>query len=181
MNIIQMRTDIKISMHVLLIVDMQPTWSTSNDPELQKNIQALISWSMYHGCPIIFLEYRPSGKLSTEWNTHESLIKLPRNEGYDRYKVIPKGKSNGSFEVIDACRNAGYPMNHLLVAGVDADCCVMRTVAGIAKKKPEAQISVIRNACRASSEKVHNDETSWNQFQTISSKVSLCTAVTPTP
>ncbi len=173
MNILKMRYDIKIPMHVLLIIDMQPTWSTSNDAELQERIQDLIRWSMYHGCPIIFLEYRPTGTKGTEWSTQESLIKLVRNEGYDRYKEVPKNKVDGSSQAIEAM--ACYPVNRLLVTGVDANCCVIDTVAGIAKKQPTTTIEVIRNACRASKPEIYNDESFWKKFSTLDN-VRVCTS-----
>lgn len=174
MEIIQMRYDIKIAMHLLLVVDMQPRWSTSNNLELQKEIQQLILWSMFHGCPIMFVEYRPAAlKLPTEYSTQESLMKLVRNEGYDRYKVIPKAKVNGTREILEACAFVGYPTNRILVTGVDANCCVFQTVEGIAHKKPDSTIKVIRNACRASKDSIDNDEDFWKTFS-WNENVSVC-------
>jgi len=178
MNILEMRYDIKLALHVLLVVDMQPVWSNSNNKELQEQIQLLMRWSMHHGCPIIFLEYRHSANEPTERNTQECLIKLVRDCDYDRYIRIPKRQTRGSDEVILGCTEARYPTSNFLVTGVDADACVLNTVIGLSRLRPQAAIKVVRNACRASKEAINNDESFWQKFNTLSRNVSVCDAVT---
>ncbi len=170
MNILQLRYDIRIAKHVLLVVDMQPVWATSNNPELQERIAMLINWSMHHGCPIIFLEYRHSDNEPTERTTHECLLKLVRD--YDLYSRVPKRQSRGSDETVLRCIEAGYPTNNFIVAGVDADACVINTVTGLARMRPNARIQVVRDACRASNEITNNDESFWKRF--VFKNVSLC-------
>lgn len=177
MNILQLSYDIRISKHVLLIVDMQPVWANSNNRDLQERIEMLIRWSMYHGCPIIFLEYRYSKNDPTERNTQECLLKLVRD--YDLYSIVPKQQSRGSDEVILRCIEAGYPTSNFIVAGVDADACVLNTVKGLASMRPKATIKVVRNACLASNEITNNDESFWQKF--AFKNVSLCRLQAPTP
>lgn len=162
MNILQMPYNTRIPMHVLLVIDMQPVWSNSNNRLLQERIQALIQWSMHHGCPIIFLEYRQSEIEPTERDTQECLLKLVRD--YDRYSRVAKKQTRGSDEVILRCREVGYPTNNFIVTGVDADACVLNTVTGLSRMRPQADIKVIRDACRASREELNNDELFWQKF-----------------
>jgi hypothetical protein len=165
MNILQMPYDTRIRMHVLLVIDAQPVWSSTNDVTLLERQQQVIRWSMHHGCPIIFEEYRQSKNEPTERNTHECLIKLPRNSEYDRYKVVRKNSENGSAQAILTCKEYGYPTNNFLIMGGEAECCIIRTVRGISIMRSNASINVIQNACSVGDPK--NADEIWHKFTTI--------------
>lgn len=166
-NILEIRFDIKIAMHVLLVVDMQPIFAASNDAELLERVQELIRWSMINGCPIIFLKDYRQRSNNPKLDTHPSLLKLVRDYEYDRFVEVPKASANASWDVIDACRRIGYPTNNFIVCGVDTDTCVYKTVSGLSARKSNANITVVRNACRASKEELNNSEDLWNQFSEI--------------
>lgn len=175
MNTIQIRYDIRIPLHVLLVMDMQLCMKASHNAELLANTQELIRWSMLNGCPIVFTQDERTKARNAQLDIHECLIKPVRDFEYDRYKIIPKYSLSAAHDIIDTCTRIGYPLNEILVTGVEADTCVIKTVAGLAAKSSRSTIKVIRNACHASSDEVNNDELFWNRFTALGN-VLVCTS-----
>ncbi len=108
----------------LLVIDMQPSFSASDDKELQNNIAYQISLAKRRGAWIFFVEYSDSGK------THKYLTRL--TEGYEKVRRVKKHHDDGSKEIKRAFKRIRVEPQVLKICGVNTDCCVINTAKGLA-------------------------------------------------
>lgn len=127
--------------YTLVIVDMQPGFDASNHKPTIEACKRQILTAMQNGCPIVVLEMG----CENNGQTHESLRQLLT--GYDRFVRVSKEQSDGSRELLAACRNRWFPMHRFLVCGVNIHACVESTVRGLSNSMPAARIEVVKEAC----------------------------------
>jgi hypothetical protein len=123
---------------ILIIVDMQPYFTASNDGRtLEANLRQ-INRAKAKQCPIIVLQYGGYGV------THDCIVKELAD--YDAiYRT--KQDDDGSDLVELACIDYGWEPDCFRITGVNADACVRLTAIGVADKFPNAKIKIVRHAC----------------------------------
>lgn len=135
----------------LVIVDMQPVFKASKDPDTVIAVAAEIIQAKQNNHAIVVVEYGGSGK------THSGLSDLLKN--YKHKSIISKHDDDGSKEVIRALNRRNFPMQTLRVCGVNTDCCVYETVIGLIQKLKKSQVEVVKKACNT-----ENDNFSWRNY-----------------
>lgn len=138
---------------ILVIVDMQPKFTASNNPALLTAIAQQIELAMRNSFTIIVLEY---GDLEAGKNpqslrcgdTHEQLMRpmlFPCR--YSQLVTAEKLGNDGSALVLHACAVRCLTNPIFRVCGVNTDACVSATVFGLAVRRPKSRVEVIVNAC----------------------------------
>jgi len=141
-------------MPILLVVDMQPRFSSSRPSWLIRNVSREIHSAMKKSWGIVFLEYTRrcgrGGVFLTE-RTHGKLLLLV--EGYEHAMTVHKESDDGSREVLHAIDGwygddgREHSGGGIRVVGVNTGCCVADTVNGLTKIMPYTEIVVVGNAC----------------------------------
>ncbi len=127
----------------LIVVDMQPIFEASRYPDVVVGVTKQIMIAMKNNWSIIFLEYKGSGQ------THSGLLNLTK--GYDRKARIRKTHDDGSEDIVRTLkRRRDFPVENLVVCGVNTDACVWDTVHGLLNKLP-ANVRLVKEACGTSS------------------------------
>jgi len=125
----------------LVIVDMQPVFKASKDPNTIIAVTHEIFMAKQNNHAIIIVEYARSGRTHTGF---DDLLK-----GYPHKARIRKRDDDGSKEIVRALCRRNFPMQTLRVCGVNTDCCVYETVTGLIKKLSKTQVEVVKNACNS--------------------------------
>jgi len=125
----------------LVIVDMQPVFQASRDPNTIIAVTHEIFMARQNNHAIIIVEYARSGK------THAGFNELLK--GYPHKARVSKHDDDGSKEIVRALCRRNFPMNTLRVCGVNTDCCVYETVTGLIKKLSKTKIEVVKKACNS--------------------------------
>ena len=127
----------------LVIVDMQPTFAASKNPNTIIAIanEIILAKQKRHG--IMIVEYSGSGQ------TYSGFDNLLR--GYLHKAKIKKNDDDGSNEIIRALNRRNFPQQVLRVCGVNTDCCVHDTVVGLLRKLHKTKVEVIKDACNTES------------------------------
>jgi nicotinamidase-related amidase len=144
---------IGITMSILLVVDMQPRFDSSNREWLLKNVSREILRARRKEWGIIFLEYtrgKGDGGVRLPERTHEELTSLVGD--YEDALIVHKMNDDGSEEVAEViCGWYGNYGKHakgdMRVVGVNTGCCVANTVNGLAHLLPCMRITVVGDAC----------------------------------
>lgn len=123
----------------LVIVDMQPDFSSSSNPDTLIAVANEIILAKQKRDAIILVEYAGCERTYSGLN---ALIK-----GYPRKARTTKWEDDGSSEVVRVLAKHGFPMKNLRVCGVNTDCCVWETVVGLLQKLDKSQIEVVKKAC----------------------------------
>ena len=145
--------------YTLVVVDMQPDFSASNDPNTRTAVEWEVRKAIKRGLPVVVLEipyFSPIDEDGLE-PTHRSIMNLL--SGYKRYQVVQKRWSDGSSHVISSCEDHMYGQQRFRVCGVNTDECVLQTVLGLARRLPMSKIKVVKNACNAAV-----DRDCWDKF-----------------
>ncbi len=123
-------------MYTLIVVDMQARFHASKRDRVRKNCLREITQAVKDDAHIIFLEYNGCGPT------------LPELTEALHTKCFFKNKWNddGSAEVESTVLLNKLP-KHFKVCGVNTDCCVRATVAGLTARFSMATIDVIVDAC----------------------------------
>lgn len=127
---------------VLVIVDMQPSFTAARDKKTIKNCAREILNAIRLGHHIVFLEYEG------ERPTHDALINLCVKANYCRFTRVGKYEDDGSAAVFSLLKDElsySKAKPKFTVCGVNTDACVKRTVAGLAKRAK--MVYVVRDAC----------------------------------
>jgi len=137
---------------ILVIIDMQPEFSASQNKVLLSNLCREIRRFKAKGWPILVVEYSYHGRnnLMPNWfRTDRRLIRVIGD--YDKAWFVVKARDDGSKEVERAIRHIplyclqSIPV--LYIAGVSASACVRATVQGLGRNMPNATINVIADCC----------------------------------
>jgi len=136
----------------LVIVDMQPVFIASRNPETVIAVANEIMTAKMNNHAIIFLEYNLSG---ATYSGFQSLLK-----DYPHKSKIRKNGDDGSKEVIRALNRRNFPMQTLRVCGVNTDCCVYSTVYGLLELLSKTRIEIVKKACNSESTNLD-----WNDFK----------------
>lgn len=136
--------------YTLVIVDMQPCFSSANDKRTLDAIEKEILRAKELRMPIVALEVDCFSPMQDERNprTHERLLK--HLVGYPLYRMEEKRFDDGSWAVLHAADRLGCDdeeLKVLRICGVNTDACVLATVIGLAKKLPATSIRVVKDAC----------------------------------
>lgn len=125
----------------LLVIDMQPDGFVT--AKCEKTVNACckeIKKAVEKDMPIIVLEYVNNGE------THRKLRYYLDVHRKTRY--IKKRNDDGSDEVIECLKDAGWSIKTFIVCGVNTAGCVEDTITPLVKKYKK-QIQLIRNACNS--------------------------------
>lgn len=125
---------------VLLIIDMQETFSASQNIETieacKKEILQAIEQQEY----IFFVEWENEG------STDKRLTSLAR--GYKKSYYIYKRQDSGAKEIMSKVYSIGIINAKFRVCGVNTDACVKRTVADLADYGRHGRlVEVVGRAC----------------------------------
>jgi len=155
-------------MPLLLVVDMQPNFETSNREWLLENVEREIRAARAAGWGIMFLEYarRVNGcGVPVAHRTHARLIRLV--EDYPHAITVHKNSDDGSVDAMCAAEDdwwdddcAPHLDGGIRVVGVNTDACVAATVNGLSERNSELEITVVGDACNghgSATDKPSND------------------------
>ena len=124
--------------NLLLIVDMQRSFTAANKKATVKACQELIFDAISLNNSIVFLEYKWNGK------TKRELTSLVRN--YSFVNTIQKEDDDGSEEVISFFNKCKFVPKNIIVGGVNTNFCVRQTVLGLAEKN-DSKLFLVQDAC----------------------------------
>jgi len=136
----------------LVIVDMQPVFMASRNPETLIAVANEIITAKTNNHAVILVEYNSSGK------TYSGFQALLKN--YPHKSKITKKGDDGSKEVIRALNRRNFPMQTLRVCGVNTDCCVYSTVYGLLGVLSKTRIEIVKKACNSVT-----IDLNWNDFK----------------
>ena len=123
----------------LVIVDMQPSFTASTDPNTIIAITHEIIAAKQQKDAILIVEYQGSGR------THSGFDNILR--GYPHKARIKKNDDDGSTEIIRALNRRNFPQKTLRVCGVNTDCCVLETIVGLLRKLQKTKVEVVKQGC----------------------------------
>lgn len=122
----------------LVVVDVQPHFKHSGEEAFLACVEKEIVRAVNDGLPVIIVEYVGFG------DTYERLTK--HLEGYTRVRRVSKNRRDGSVEILEACREAGFGTAFFRVCGLYTFECVAETVEGLAQRSPGCRIHVVEEA-----------------------------------
>ncbi len=122
----------------LVVVDVQPYFKYSGEECFLAAVEKEIVRAVNDGLPVIIVEFIGFGE------TYERLTR--HLKGYPRFKRVEKNRRDGSAEVLEACREAGFGTAFFRVCGLYTFECVAETVEGLAQKAPGCRIHVVKQA-----------------------------------
>ena len=134
--------------YILTIIDMQPTFFTSNYQPVKDAVEDLILKAIDDGAYIIIAHFMKYGK------THNNLLNLVRN--YKDRSLVYANKNDKSDAIMTKILKKQIRTSFIKVCGVNTDACVQATVTGLSKTLPDFQIEIIKNACNSYSQYDHN-------------------------
>ncbi len=123
---------------VLVVVDMEPGYTSNMTEKQVRTVEALIRAAVRADALIVFLEFMDQGTL-------RRLLKCVR--GYDGFVRTSKPVADGSQEVIGACERSATDQNAFVICGVSTHCCVAQTAAALSWKVPQSTIQVVMEGC----------------------------------
>lgn len=136
---------------ILVVIDMQTKFPASRHQTTLENCAREIKQAMDKHQRILFLEYVDGGE------TQSKLIELVQcpcdsrscKQSYDRYWVSTKFEDDGSRTILDYLKRIKRSEGKVsfTICGVNTDACVRSTVLGLAKRKKDALIRVVKDAC----------------------------------
>jgi len=103
---------------------MQDSFTAAKYKSVQYGCISEIEQAIKRNAPIVFVEYRYSGK------TVESLKQLVAAVKYENVHTVTKTTNNGALAINKLLQRKKLPKNHLRVCGVNTDCCVLETIEG---------------------------------------------------
>lgn len=123
----------------LVVVDMQPCFEASNDPNTIIAVTNEIMVAKQNNDAIIMVEYDSSGRSHCGF---DAILK----DYYYKSKITKKN-DDGSKEIIRALKRRKFPARILRVCGVNTDCCVFDTVLGLLNGLKNTKIELVKKAC----------------------------------
>jgi len=125
----------------LVVVDMQPGFRDAIDKATLDAVERQVLLAISRNWAIVLLEFNP-------WRNGPTMPQLKRHlDGYERQMMRVKSTDGGSYLVVEACEDFGYPMQYFRACGVYTDACVKQTVLGLSARLPSCSVRVIREAC----------------------------------
>jgi nicotinamidase-related amidase len=125
--------------YVLVVIDMQPYFESSQGERVIANCQREIREARARKNYILFLEYENCGR------TDQRLLNLV--QGYPHTSIVIKADDDGSEEITKELRYKNFRRTRLRVCGVNTDICVFWTVVGLEVTMPNTQVEVVFDAC----------------------------------
>ncbi len=140
---------------VLVVVDMQPQFKTSENPKLMKNVARLMKAARNLGMAIVIVEYTSYG------DTHRQLMDVVA--GYDKVIKVEKNFDGGSHQVREGLYALKHQRTHVdyILCGVNADACVKSTAVGLqkaAKASARVKVRCVRLGCNGFGNKYPHPE-----------------------
>jgi len=136
-------------MEFLVIIDMQPLFSASQDKSVLRNVCKEIKKAKKRNDYIIVVELGQA--CNTASRTDYRIISAIAQ--YSPTLFVTKIGQDGSIEICEALDRNLFNQTHRMpettfrFVGVNATLCVLATVKGLAKQLPQANIQVVRKAC----------------------------------
>ncbi len=134
----------------LVVIDMQRRFAAANDAQTREAVAREIRDARAKGWAIVVVEYREPDSGDPQDMTHGDLMQwLRRPAPYAHCQIVCKQQSDGSAEVITACKQRGFSTESFRCCGVNTDACVLATVEGLVYAFPTATVTVVRDACNS--------------------------------
>ena len=121
----------------LVVVDMQSEFLTPL--HLIAAVENKVRYWIEHDWPIVIVEFGDNSQ------TYDTIMK--HLSGYPFYTVVTKEEMDGSYEVLDACRQEGFANDRFVVIGQYFAACLSMTAKGIAKWLPKTTVEIDTEAC----------------------------------
>lgn len=131
----------------IAIIDMQKKFFASSNKDTLKACRAAIRQAIKDNAHIIFVEYEGYGR------TLYTLTSIAKN--YANKSVVIKSQDDGSEDIKKTIDHLKLPHRLIKVVGVNTDCCVYHTIAGLFDAYREydqhskIKIQVIEKACNS--------------------------------
>lgn len=138
-------------LYTLVIVDMQPGFSASNDKRTIKAVMEEIRRAIKDGAFIIVIE----SDRKKYGSTHAELLDLLADYDSERWSIETKfwryndqySPHSGALQVAEACEVFGFPTGRFRVCGVNTDICVFFTAMELGKRFPLSKLEIVMRAC----------------------------------
>lgn len=160
----------------LAVIDMAPVHSRylplHTKATLFSNVLMQIEQAINEGRPVIVQDFPDSSVADVLNHTHEFVTGALSDYTYKCF--IEKHQNDGSQEILEACRNQGYPTKHIQLCGLFTNRCIRDTAVGLAAKQPDSIVEVMRTACASTDPADELRQCFWNRF-------SANITITPAP
>lgn len=145
------QTALLAQLYTLVIVDMQPGFSASNDARTITAVMDEIRLAIASGASIVVIE----SDRKKYGSTHAELLNLMADYDPDRWSVETKfwrhndqySPHSGALQVSEACEVFGFPTGRFRVCGVNTDICVFFTAMELGKRYAKSKLEIVMRAC----------------------------------
>lgn len=149
---------------VLVVNDMQPQFKAACSLNLLAAVQVLIESAKANKQAIIVVEYDPLFEGKTHKCLLDSLVGYEHvafaTKHLDRIQMrrargernLPHNADDGSEQIIDACLEHNFSLEHFRFCGVNTDICVLKTVRGLREKIDDCRLELAFSACASENE-----------------------------
>lgn len=141
---------------ILVVIDMQTKFPASRHKRALLNCAREITRAKRAHQRILFVEYADQGP--TRQDLTDLVIcpcdSISCRQGYDRFGIVKKYGDDGSNAILEYLKEFKRDTGKLslTVCGVNTDCCIKWTVLGLAQKRKDAKIRVVKDACHQPSD-----------------------------
>jgi len=143
---------------VLVVIDMQPGYPASQDAVTQWFVKQEILRQSERNLPVLLVEF-DAHEMGETFESIRCLV-----ESYEHGHIIDKRSSNGSAEILSACRRLQLPSEAFRICGVNSDACVLETVQGLLSAHSTCLITLPQDACNCLTGKSNSI---WQYFQSL--------------
>lgn len=165
----------------LAVIDMAPVHSRylprHTKATLFSNVLMQIEQAISEGRPVIVQDFPDSSVADVLNHTHEFVTGVLSDYTYKCF--IEKHQNDGSQEILEACRNQGYPTKHLQLCGLFTNRCIRDTAVGLAAKQPDSIVEVMRTACASTDPADELRECFWNRFSATNITITPAPTIIP--
>ncbi len=135
---------------ILVVIDMQPTFSASQNKQLIENLVKEIDRFKSRNWPILVVEYDWGGSECPQPADYRTDYRIALALGtYYKAWYIKKSTDDGGKEVAKFARNRYGTCDGAVfhVTGVNASACVIATIRGLGTELPNSKIVALSDCC----------------------------------
>jgi nicotinamidase-related amidase len=148
----------------LVIVDMQEEFKASQDLDTITAVKRQITTAKRRKWGIVDVNYGKNGcglQWPTDWRIRRQLT------DYCRHETVVKKRDDGSTQILAACLRRGFEMDRFILCGVNTCSCVFATLQGLMKRRPNAEITMVQEACNCNCQCAEHLRYAVNGFRNV--------------
>jgi hypothetical protein len=129
--------------YTLAVIDLQYHFGVEPNTPVVDNAEREIRQAVQDDAGVLLVEYEGCGP------TLEQLTKLTPDYPNAKIFSITKRWDGGANEIIQAIGQYQLTDIYIKLAGINTDCCVYYTAAGLRDLIPHATVEIIADACKS--------------------------------